>query len=84
MTKETVIVKDDNTVLEEKEEKNSENKTKTKTTASSTKRGKKLSIIEGMKFSKDQNLLEDNIFIVFVECESPGNIGFLARVMANF
>jgi len=80
-----VIVKEDNPVLEEKKEKSSESsKTKTKTKASSTKRGKKLSTVEGIKFSKEHNLLEDNIYIIFVECESPGNVGFLARVMANF
>ena len=27
---------------------------------------------------------KNNIYIVFVECETPGNIGFLARTMANF
>lgn len=80
-----MIVKEDNPVLEEKKEKSSESsKTKTKTKASSTKRGKKLSTVEGIKFSKEHNLLEDNIYIIFVECESPGNVGFLARVMANF
>ena len=30
------------------------------------------------------NLFNLNIYIVFVECETPGNIGFLARTMANF
>ena len=80
-----MIVKEDNPVLEEKKEKSSESsKTKSKTKASSTKRGKKLSTVEGIKFSKEHNLLEDNIYIIFVECESPGNVGFLARVMANF
>ena len=33
---------------------------------------------------KEVNLFKDNIHIVFVECETPGNIGFLARTMANF
>lgn len=33
---------------------------------------------------KEINLFKDNIYIVFVECETPGNIGFLARTMANF
>lgn len=41
------------------------------------------------KYIKDQeqkevSLFKDNIYIVFVECETPGNIGFLARTMANF
>ena len=30
------------------------------------------------------DLFKSNIYIVFVECETPGNIGFLARTMANF
>lgn len=33
---------------------------------------------------KETNLFKENICIVFVECETPGNIGFLARTMANF
>ncbi len=28
--------------------------------------------------------LRDNIYIVFVECETSGNVGFLVRTMANF
>lgn len=30
------------------------------------------------------DFLKDNIYVVFVEPESPGNIGFLARAMKNF
>ena len=33
---------------------------------------------------KEINHFKENIYIVFVECETPGNIGFLARTMANF
>ena len=33
---------------------------------------------------KEVNLFKENIYVVFVECETPGNIGFLARTMANF
>ena len=33
---------------------------------------------------KELNQFKENIYIVFVECETPGNIGFLARTMANF
>lgn len=29
-------------------------------------------------------LLAENISVVFVEPETPGNIGFLARAMKNF
>ena len=28
--------------------------------------------------------LQKNIYVVFVECESPGNVGLLARTMGNF
>ncbi|WP_409197915.1 TrmJ/YjtD family RNA methyltransferase [Methanobrevibacter acididurans] len=28
--------------------------------------------------------LQKNIYVVFVECETSGNVGFLARTMANF
>lgn len=31
-----------------------------------------------------KDFLKDNIYVVFVEPESPGNIGFLARTMKNF
>lgn len=30
------------------------------------------------------SLFKENIYVVFVECETPGNVGFLARTMANF
>lgn len=30
------------------------------------------------------DFLKENIYVVFVEPESPGNIGFLARTMKNF
>ena len=36
------------------------------------------------KEDKETSLFKENIYIVFVECETPGNIGFLARTMANF
>ncbi len=85
MTEETVVVKEEKSILEEKKDKVDEkSENEKKSAATSTKRGKKLSTAEGIKFSKNYNLLEDNIFIVFVECESPGNVGFLARAMANF
>lgn len=32
----------------------------------------------------ENNNLKNNIYVVFIECETPGNIGFLARTMANF
>ena len=36
------------------------------------------------KEEEEISLFKENIYIVFVECETPGNIGFLARTMANF
>lgn len=84
-SEEEVVVKDNTTVLDEEKEKNKEeSKAVSETKVSSTKRGKKLSTADGLRFSKDYDRLEENIFVVFVECESSGNIGFLARAMANF
>lgn len=43
-------------------------------------RGKAKEIIQD-----EENIrLKENIYVVFVECESPGNVGFLARTMGNF
>ena len=36
------------------------------------------------KEEEEISLFKENLYIVFVECETPGNIGFLARTMANF
>lgn len=38
------------------------------------------------KLERDEGTikLQKNIYVVFVECESPGNVGFLARTMGNF
>ncbi len=33
---------------------------------------------------EETKCLKENIYVVFVECESPGNVGFLARTMGNF
>lgn len=33
---------------------------------------------------EESKRLKENIYVVFVECESPGNVGFLARTMGNF
>ncbi|WP_394334526.1 TrmJ/YjtD family RNA methyltransferase [Methanobrevibacter arboriphilus] len=74
-----VVIKEDTTVLDEEKEKSS-----SKAKSTSKKRGKKLSTAEEIRFSKNYNRFKDNIFVVFVECESSGNVGFLARAMANF
>lgn len=49
---------------------------------SSTNRGKS----QLKEYNIDENTLrlQKNIYVVFVECESPGNVGFLARTMGNF
>ena len=45
-----------------------------------TERGKSKETIE----DEESKRLKENIYVVFVECESPGNVGFLARTMGNF
>ena len=65
---------------------------KTEKKSASTKkaksRGQSLAIKELQQTKSDSkeelDLFKNNIYIVFVECETPGNIGFLARTMANF
>lgn len=51
-------------------------------------RGQSLAIKDLQQNKKDEDneldTFKNNIYIVFVECETPGNIGFLARTMANF
>lgn len=69
-----------------------ENKEKKEKQASSTKKSKDKKQSRGLgrvkitKQSKKNEIssFKENIYIVFVECETPGNIGFLARTMANF
>ena len=69
-----------------KEEKKAEKKSTSTKKAKS--RGQSLAIKELQQTKKDEDeeldLFKSNIYIVFVECETPGNIGFLARTMANF
>ena len=65
---------------------------KTEKASTSTKKSKAKKQSRGtarIKFTREQeeketSLFKENIYIVFVECETPGNIGFLARTMANF
>jgi tRNA/rRNA methyltransferase len=71
--------------MDKDSEKNDEkSKSTSKADSSSTKRGKKLSTAEGIRFARNHNRLDENIYVIFVECESSGNVGFLARAMANF
>lgn len=71
---------------ESKEESKSEKKsTSTKKAKSKTQsRGSARAKLIRQKEDEGVNLFKENIYIVFVECETPGNIGFLARTMANF
>ena len=70
----------------------SEEESKTEKKSTSTKKSKTRSQSRGSARAKlirekeDEkiSLFKENIYIVFVECETPGNIGFLARTMANF
>ncbi len=72
----------------------SENKEESKTEkeSTSTKKAKSKPQSRGTaraklireKEEKELSLFKENIYIVFVECETPGNVGFLARTMANF
>ena len=60
--------------------------------STSTKKSKPKTQSRGtgrVKLTREQeenevNHFKENIYIVFVECETPGNVGFLARTMANF
>ncbi|MDO5848873.1 MAG: RNA methyltransferase [Methanobrevibacter sp.] len=69
-----------------------ENEEKTDAKETSTKKAKKKSQSSGKEISitlkdnpdEESLKLKSNIYVVFVECETPGNIGFLARTMANF
>ena len=68
------------------EEKKAEKKSTSTKEAKS--RGQSLAIKDLQQQPKDEenelDSFKSNIYIVFVECETPGNIGFLARTMANF
>ena len=67
-------------------------KTKTEKKSTSLKKSKSKKQSRGIKIAKgpeedaekELSNFKNNIYIVFVECETPGNIGFLARTMANF
>ena len=69
----------------EEEKKTEKKSTSTKKAKS---RGQSLAIKDLQQQPKEEeselDLFKNNIYIVFVECETPGNIGFLARTMANF
>ena len=68
-----------------KESKSEKKSTSTKKAKSKTQsRGTGRVKLLRQKEEEEISLFKENIYIVFVECETPGNIGFLARTMANF
>jgi TrmH family RNA methyltransferase len=71
---------------EKKEESESKEKSTSSKKAASKKQSRGTGRVKLVREKEEQeiNLFKENIFIVFVECETPGNIGFLARTMANF
>lgn len=74
-----------NSPEEKSEEKSEKKSTSTKKAKSKTQsRGTGRVKLVREKEDKEISLFKENIYIVFVECETPGNIGFLARTMANF
>lgn len=83
------------TVVNQHDLNSSENESneKTESKETSTKKAKKKSQSSGKEISEplkkdskeeESTQLKNNIYVVFVECETPGNIGFLARTMGNF
>ena len=69
----------------EKKEESEKKSTSTKKAASKKQsRGTARAKIVREQGEKEISLFKENIYIVFVECETPGNVGFLARTMANF
>ncbi len=74
-----------NSPKQNEESKSEKESTSTKNSKSKTQsRGQTRAKIIKEKEKKEISLFKENIYIVFVECETPGNIGFLARTMANF
>ena len=71
---------------EEKKESESEKKSTSTKKAVSTKQARGTGRVKLIREKEDEevSLFKENIYIVFVECETPGNVGFLARTMANF
>ena len=69
----------------EKEEKSEKESTSTKKSKSKKQsRGTGRVQIPKEQSEEELNAFKENLYVVFVECETPGNIGFLARSMANF
>jgi len=84
-TSEEVIIENNELASkEEKVEEKSEAKAKSSKKAESDKKSKKEILIEKIDKSPENKIIKENIYVVFTECETSGNIGFLARAMANF
>ena len=71
---------------ESKEESKSEKKSTSTKKAKSKPQSRGTGKVKLIREQEEEEikLFKENIYIVFVECETPGNIGFLARTMANF
>lgn len=69
---------------EKKEESEKKSTSTKKATSKKQSRGSGRVKLAREKEEQEVSLFKENIHIVFVECETPGNIGFLARTMANF
>ena len=71
---------------EKKEESSSEKKSTSTKKSKARKQARGTARVKLAREKEEQeiNLFKENIYVVFVECETPGNIGFLARTMANF
>ena len=71
---------------ENKEESKSEKKSTSAKKAKSKSQTRGTGRVKLVEKKEDEkiSIFKENIYIVFVECETPGNIGFLARTMANF
>lgn len=68
------------------EKTNNEKKSTSKKKSKPKKQSRGIKIAKGPEDESEKELsnFKNNIYIVFVECETPGNIGFLGRTMANF
>lgn len=72
--------------IEKKEESNAEKKSASTKISKPKIQSRGTGRVKLTRESEEKEIshFKENIFVVFVECETPGNIGFLARTMANF
>ena len=71
---------------EKKEESKSEKKSTSTKKAKSKPQSRGTARVKLIRDKEDEetSLFKENIYIVFVECETPGNVCFLERTMAIF